>query len=107
MTGNWRAPGAELTLSSSPPPETIAPLVTFLLSDAASEITGQVIRLDKEGLSIMHPASYSSEIVTLPARTVAAIAEAFEDGLAEQFAPIGLGRWETDDESDPGGAAGD
>jgi NAD(P)-dependent dehydrogenase (short-subunit alcohol dehydrogenase family) len=98
MTGNWKAPGSELTMSMSPPPETIAPLVTFLLSDAAGEVNGQVIRLDKDGLSIMHPASYSSEVVPLPERTAEAVARAFDDGLGKQLAPVGLGRWETDDD---------
>jgi NAD(P)-dependent dehydrogenase (short-subunit alcohol dehydrogenase family) len=104
MTSNWKAPGAELTLSSSPPPETIAPLVTFLLSDASREMTGQVIRLDKDGLSIMQPATYPSEVVPLPERTATAVARAFADGLGEKLAPVGLGRWVTDDEADQASA---
>ena len=41
----------------SGPPETIAPLVTYLLSDQAAKITGQLIRFASGRLHVMEQTS--------------------------------------------------
>ena len=41
-----------------PPPASVAPLVAYLLSDHAAGITGQVVRLDATGLSLMAPPAF-------------------------------------------------
>jgi NAD(P)-dependent dehydrogenase (short-subunit alcohol dehydrogenase family) len=63
--------------ASAPEPAEIAPLVIFLLSDQANGISGQVIRLDGDGLSIVRKAARSDDI---PGRSWTA--EKIEDAYA-------------------------
>jgi NAD(P)-dependent dehydrogenase (short-subunit alcohol dehydrogenase family) len=70
-------------------PEANTPLVEFLLSDLAADISGQVIRMDGEKLSLCsHPA-----ILTPPAIretwTAEAIAEVFAGEFSDRMAPCG------------------
>ncbi|HEY4226459.1 MAG TPA: SDR family oxidoreductase [Pseudolysinimonas sp.] len=69
------------TLSS---PDVIAPIVSFLMSDASRGITGQVIRFDGARLSIVrHPEIDTTSTVTADAWTADTIADAFEASLRE------------------------
>lgn len=73
-------------------PESNAPAVVFLLSDAASAINGQVVRVDGDELSLMtHPAVLGQGLRS--ARwTVESVAAAFAETLAAQAQPLGLHR---------------
>jgi NAD(P)-dependent dehydrogenase (short-subunit alcohol dehydrogenase family) len=80
-SGVRRAPGL--------PPENNAPLVCYLLSDAAEAVTGQIVRIDDKTLSLIaHPA------IALPSLegewTVGAIAKAFREELAVRQFPAGI-----------------
>jgi NAD(P)-dependent dehydrogenase (short-subunit alcohol dehydrogenase family) len=71
-----RLPGERRSAATATPPEAIAPVVTFLASDRARHITGQVIGVRGTEVSLFsHPA---------PVRTVSAPS----DWTAEQLAEV-------------------
>lgn len=74
-------------------PEDNAAVVVFLLSDAASGINGQVVRINPPHLSLIaHPA----EVLPTIERehwTVEAVEAAFRDSLANRLEPLGLSAW--------------
>jgi NAD(P)-dependent dehydrogenase (short-subunit alcohol dehydrogenase family) len=71
--------------------EHAAPLVSFLLSDLAAGITGQVIRLSGDQLSVMAHPWETSTTVTSEIWDTAHIAEAFQTALSGALRPVGLG----------------
>jgi NAD(P)-dependent dehydrogenase (short-subunit alcohol dehydrogenase family) len=75
-----------------PDPVDIAPLAAFLLSDRAAGVTGQVVRLDAGGLSILTQPHFAAEPVPLPERSFEAVAAAFAGPLAGAACPVGFGR---------------
>jgi len=67
-----------------------APLVAYLLSDAARDISWQVIRIEGPQLSLVaHPIVLDPIIVTDQAWTMDSIAAGFQNVLAERQVPIG------------------
>jgi NAD(P)-dependent dehydrogenase (short-subunit alcohol dehydrogenase family) len=71
-------------------PEHVAPVVTFLLSDLASAISGQIVRVVGRSLTVMtHPGLAGEGVVYDGASSVAAIAEAFEGPLEGLIQPVG------------------
>ncbi|MCW3845094.1 SDR family oxidoreductase [Micromonospora yasonensis] len=71
-------------------PSSNAPAVVYLLSDAAAGISGQVVRVDGEELSLMTHPGVALPAVRIPEWTVAAVAEAFDEGLAHRQQAVGL-----------------
>jgi NAD(P)-dependent dehydrogenase (short-subunit alcohol dehydrogenase family) len=73
------------------PPETNAPVVTYLLSDLSATVRGQVVRiLGGKTLSLMtHPAAVHP-VIDRDSWTVAEVAQAFDDQLAAQQQPLGV-----------------
>ncbi|MGW6930339.1 SDR family NAD(P)-dependent oxidoreductase [Lentzea sp. NPDC054927] len=65
----------------SAPPETIAPLVTYLLSDRAAKVTGQLIRFAHGKLHVMGQTSPKPPIIENQGWDVDKIADAFERQL--------------------------
>ena len=86
----YREQGTELPYVQLPTPEWNAPVVSFLLSDRAQGITGQIVRLDNHRLGVMtHPG------VALPLTwgeewTFEAVAAAFAGPLAQRLQPLGV-----------------
>jgi len=77
-----------------PPPAVNAPLVVYLLSNRASDITGQVVRLNAGRLSLMtHPANRAPVLVN-ESWTVQSIAEAFDQKLAALQLPTDIATYE-------------
>ncbi|MFL5843501.1 MAG: SDR family NAD(P)-dependent oxidoreductase [Solirubrobacteraceae bacterium] len=74
-----------------PPPEAVAPVVAYLLSDRAAAISGQVIRLDAGGLSLMTPPAFPASVPVEP-RTVDEVARVFGEQLRAALEPVGFGR---------------
>jgi NAD(P)-dependent dehydrogenase (short-subunit alcohol dehydrogenase family) len=76
-----RMAAADSKAVPSGPPETIAPLVTYLLSDRAAKVTGQVIRFANGRLRVMGQTSPKGPVVESAEWDVESIAEAFEEKL--------------------------
>lgn len=77
-------------LSVPIPPERNAPVMSFLLSDAAAGINGQIVRIQDTSLSLMthpsvwHPAQDRGEWTT------EAVREAFEKDFGKRQLPMGI-----------------
>ena len=79
-------------LTATPAAETNAPLVAYLLSDAAAGINGQVFRIDGRELALMtHPALHHPVLVR-DEWTYEAVAEAFATDLSHRQMPLGVAR---------------
>jgi NAD(P)-dependent dehydrogenase (short-subunit alcohol dehydrogenase family) len=75
------------------PPERIAPLVTFLLSDLADGITGQFFRFDGHRVSVVTTSAFADHPGVVADRwDVAGLADAFRGPLAEHLQPYGVER---------------
>ncbi len=71
-------------------PEANSPVVEFLLSDLAKDVNGQILRIDKEELSLYaHPALLLPAAVR-PEWTAEQIAEAFESEFKDRQVPCGI-----------------
>jgi NAD(P)-dependent dehydrogenase (short-subunit alcohol dehydrogenase family) len=79
----------EIDNSGSPAPEVNAPPVVYLLSDAATGVNGQIVRIEGRQLAIVaHPAV--REPVLEGDWTVAGIDEAFRQTLGRYTVPVGM-----------------
>jgi NAD(P)-dependent dehydrogenase (short-subunit alcohol dehydrogenase family) len=79
----------EVVYTTLPAPQTNAPVVAFLLSDASVGINGQIVRIAGNELSfVTHPAI--AEPVLRGEWTDTAVAEAFRDNLAGTQRKLGL-----------------
>lgn len=76
-----RMAAADSRAVQSGPPETVAPLVTYLLSDRAAKITGQLIRFANGQLHVVGQAAPMGPVVEQDGWDVDKIAEAFEHRL--------------------------
>lgn len=75
------------------PPEAVAPLVTFLLSDLADGITGQFLRFDGHRISVVTTNAFADHPhVTADGWDPSAIAAAFAGPLAGHLQPYGVER---------------
>lgn len=82
--------GTELPYVQLPPPEWNAPTVSYLLSDRAGAVTGQVVRLDNHRLGVTtHPAA-SLPLCWRDSWTFDAVAAAFDTELAGRMQPLGM-----------------
>lgn len=72
------------------PPASNAPAVVYLLSDAAAGIRGQIVRMDGDELALLTHPRVAAPAVRMAEWTVAAVAGAFDDGLARRQRAVGL-----------------
>jgi NAD(P)-dependent dehydrogenase (short-subunit alcohol dehydrogenase family) len=75
---------------STPEPDVVAPLVTFLLGDRARSINGQVVRLDGRKLALLTRAQFRDEGVEGTSWSVDSIADAVESGALGPLSPVGM-----------------
>jgi NAD(P)-dependent dehydrogenase (short-subunit alcohol dehydrogenase family) len=77
-----------------PPPEANSPPVMYLLSDRSEGVTGQVLRIIGDKLSLMcHPAN-RAPVLQNPAWTLDSVAEAFEATFAPLQLPTNVATYE-------------
>lgn len=76
-----RMSAADTKATPSAPPETIAPLVTYLLSDRSAKISGQLIRFANGRLLVVGQTSPTQPVIEQDQWDVDSIAEAFEHRL--------------------------
>jgi NAD(P)-dependent dehydrogenase (short-subunit alcohol dehydrogenase family) len=73
----------------TPPPEANAPAVTYLLSDHADGITGQVLQLRGHDIVVVQHPSLSEHYATNEHWTVEAVAQHVDPILREHLQPVG------------------
>jgi NAD(P)-dependent dehydrogenase (short-subunit alcohol dehydrogenase family) len=74
-------------------PERIAPLVTFLLSDRAADVTGQFLRFNGDRLSVVRTYAFDEHpFAERPSWDLDAFAAALERDLAGRLEPYGVER---------------
>ena len=84
-----QAANREVHYASLPPPEVNAPVVSFLLSDAAAKINGQIVRIANGQLSfVTHP--IIADPVLTGEWTFETVTEAFAAHLDNRQQPLGL-----------------
>jgi NAD(P)-dependent dehydrogenase (short-subunit alcohol dehydrogenase family) len=82
-------------LPGHPPPEANAPIVLYLLSERAKNITGQVVRSHGRQLSLMgHPAIRTPVLERDGGWTVETVAKVFDETLGAYVLPTGLAVYE-------------
>jgi NAD(P)-dependent dehydrogenase (short-subunit alcohol dehydrogenase family) len=69
-------------------PADVAPLVSYLLSDRAAAVNGQVVRLDGSSLSLLRRPSYPGPHVDGERFSLEEIAAAFDRGELGRLAPV-------------------
>lgn len=72
------------------PAENNAPVVVYLLSDAAAQVNGQVVRIDGTQLSLMSHPAVMAPVHECEAWSVEGVRAVFDTSLAKQQAPLGV-----------------
>jgi NAD(P)-dependent dehydrogenase (short-subunit alcohol dehydrogenase family) len=71
------------------PPEHVAPVVVFLLSDRAATVTGQIVHFDGRGLALAQAPGLAVSLRRPEPWTPEQIAASFEATLLERLEPVG------------------
>ena len=71
------------------PPASVAPMVTFLLSDLAEGVTGQIVRMTGRTINLVDHPSNAAPVEESEAWTEPTIAAAFKDVFAGRLKPVG------------------
>ncbi|MGH3768629.1 MAG: SDR family NAD(P)-dependent oxidoreductase [Pseudonocardiaceae bacterium] len=85
-----RSPAAQLRCTRERTPELIAPLITYLLSDLAEGITGQLIRCTGDQLHVVRQPAIKEPVLRCAGWGTEDIAEAFDGVLKHHLEPFGL-----------------
>jgi NAD(P)-dependent dehydrogenase (short-subunit alcohol dehydrogenase family) len=87
------APAAPIGHTTFPPASNNAAVVAFLLSDHSAPLTGQVVRIDADGISLMtHPAILNESFRAGSDWSFSDVQHLFETGLATLSQPLGIVR---------------
>lgn len=82
--------GGKPTSFVAPPPEANAPVVCFLLADAAQGVNGQIVRIEGRQLSLLSHPGVALPILERDEWTFDAIDAAFRDDLGKRQLPLGV-----------------
>jgi NAD(P)-dependent dehydrogenase (short-subunit alcohol dehydrogenase family) len=85
-----RHPAAQARVTRQRTPDQVAPLITYLLSDRAEGITGQLIRFTGDQLHIVRQPAIKEPVLHRARWTADDIAAAFDDVLDGHLEPFGL-----------------
>ncbi|MDQ4011648.1 MAG: SDR family oxidoreductase [Actinomycetota bacterium] len=85
-----RSPAAQLRVTPQRTPDRVAPLVTYLLSDRAEGITGQLIRFTGDQLHIVRQPGIKKPVLHREGWATEDIAAAFDGVLDHHLEPFGL-----------------
>ena len=85
-----RSPAAQLRVTPRRTPDRVAPLVTYLLSDRAEGITGQLIRFTGDQLHIVRQPGIKEPVLHRECWATEDIAAAFDGVLDHNLEPFGL-----------------
>jgi len=90
-TGDYYAShGMQKPDRQQPPADNNTPVVEFLLSDASSNVTGQVVRIDGPQLALCAHPGVLMPLLTNEHWTYESVAAAFEKDLAKRQLPVGI-----------------
>jgi NAD(P)-dependent dehydrogenase (short-subunit alcohol dehydrogenase family) len=73
-----------------PPPEANAPVVIYLLSDAAEGVHGQIVRIEGRQLSLLTHPAVMVPVLEADEWTIARVSDAFDRDLKQRQFPLGL-----------------
>ncbi|MBI3742838.1 MAG: SDR family NAD(P)-dependent oxidoreductase [Chloroflexi bacterium] len=90
MADNSRAKGFASPTFPQWPPEHVAPIAVFLASDDAANVTGQIVRLEGDTLSLLSHPKMIAPAVFPGGWTVADIRKHFHSTLGQRLEPVGL-----------------
>jgi NAD(P)-dependent dehydrogenase (short-subunit alcohol dehydrogenase family) len=85
-----RSPAAQLRCTPQRTPDRVAPLITYLLSDLADGITGQLIRCTGDKLHIVRQPAIKEPVLGCAGWDAEDIAAAFDGFLNQSLEPFGL-----------------
>jgi NAD(P)-dependent dehydrogenase (short-subunit alcohol dehydrogenase family) len=85
-----RSLAAQLRCTRERTPDRVAPLITYLLSDLAEGITGQLIRCTGDQLHIVRQPGIKDPVLRCAGWTAEDIAAAFDEVLRQHCEPFGL-----------------
>jgi NAD(P)-dependent dehydrogenase (short-subunit alcohol dehydrogenase family) len=83
-------PAAHARVTRARTPDRVAPLITYLLSDRAEGITGQLIRFLGDQLHIVRQPGIKDPVLQRASWTIDDIATAFDEVLDHHLEPFGL-----------------
>lgn len=86
------SPAARLRCTPENTPERVAPLITYLLSDRAAGITGQLLRFTGDRLHIVRPPGFKEPVLRGGCWAAEDVATAFDEVLGDHIEPFGLER---------------
>lgn len=86
------SPAARLRCTPDNTPERVAPLITYLLSDRAGGITGQLLRFTGDQLHIVHPPGFKEPVLRGGYWATEDIVAAFDGVLGDHLEPFGAER---------------
>lgn len=84
------SPAAQLRCTRERTPDRVAPLITYLLSDLAERITGQLIRCTGDQLHIVRQPGVKDPVLRSSGWTTQDIAAAFDGVLNHHLEPFGM-----------------
>ncbi|MGH4027247.1 MAG: SDR family NAD(P)-dependent oxidoreductase [Pseudonocardiaceae bacterium] len=85
-----QSPAARMRCTPQRTPDRVAPLITYLLSDRSTGITGQLIRFTGDQLQLVRPPEFKDPVLRGDGWEAEDVAAGFEGLLGEYLEPFGL-----------------